>query len=74
MIKCHVNNEKRRHTWVKVNGTPKQLMTELCVLICEVYRAIMRKHPAAAQEFKNNLIGMLLDPRSPVWQEEDHGV
>lgn len=74
MIKCHVNQKKRGHTWVKVNGTPKQLVTELCVLICEVYRAIKRQHPAAAQEFKNNLIGMLLDPRSPVWKEEDDGV
>lgn len=72
MIKCNVNKEKMRHTWVKVDGTPKQLMTELCFLICQIYRAIKRHYPEAAQEFKNNLLFMLLDPRSPVWKEEDH--
>ena len=74
MIKCHANYEKKRRTWVKVDGTPKTLLAELCVVICEIYRAIKRQYPEAAQEFKNNLILMLLDPRSPVWEEEDHGV
>lgn len=72
MLKCHVNKKKRGHTWVKVNGTPQDLVTELCVVIGEIYRAIKRQHPDAVKEFRTNLIGMLLDPRSPVWKEEDH--
>lgn len=72
MIKCRVNKDTKRRSWVKVNGTPNDLVTELCVVVGEIYRAIKRKHPDAAKEFKNNMIGMLLDPRSPVWEEEDH--
>lgn len=74
MIKCHVSKKKRGHTWVKVNGAAQDLVTELCVVVGEIYRAIKRKYPEAAEEFKLNLIGMLLDPRSPVWEEGDHGV
>lgn len=73
MIKCHINKQKDK-VWTKSSGTAEEMMVEAALLIQLIYRGIRKKNPEAAKTFKNKLLGVLLDPRSPVWEEEDHGV
>lgn len=68
MLKCHVN-KKKGHNWVKAAGTAQELMVETAALIENTYQAIHQQNPEAAKGYKNNLLGMLLDPKSPVWKE-----
>ena len=68
MLKCNINYAKKR-VRVKVNGTPRVLMVETVALIRDVHHHIHSQAPDAAQQFKNELLGMLLDPDSPVWKE-----
>lgn len=68
MLKCHIDKDKKR-VWVKGNGTPRTLMVEVTCLIGDIFRHINEQAPDAAQQFKNELLGMLLDPESPVWKE-----
>lgn len=67
MLKCNVKTGGI--VWVKANGTADKLVPETAVVIQAVYRGIKKKNPDLAKEFKNRLIGLLLDPESPVWQE-----
>lgn len=68
MLKCHVN-KKKGHNWVKAQGTAQDVMVETSVVIQQVYRGIHQQNPEAAKGYKEHLIGMLLDPDSPVWKE-----
>ena len=72
MLKCHIRRGKRGHQWVKTAGTADDIMVELSALISLIYQGINRKNPEAAKMFRNQLIGVLLDPTSPVWKEADH--
>lgn len=72
MIKCRIDKAKK-HVWVKAKGTPRDLMVEATCLIRDIFRHINELAPDAAQQFKNELLGMLLDPESPVWKEGNHG-
>ena len=67
MLKCNIRTSGR--VWVKASGTASELVPEIGMVIKEVFRVIHKKNPAAAKEFKNRLIGLLLDPASPVWEE-----
>lgn len=69
MLKCNINKAKKK-VWVKGNGTPHDLMVEAATLIKDIHHHIREKAPDAAQQFKNELLGMLLDPESTVWKEE----
>ena len=69
MIKCNIDKKTKR-VRVKANGTAADFTVEIGCLIGDIYRNINNKAPDAAQGFKNALIGMLLDPASPVWKEE----
>ena len=69
MLKCNINRKKNR-VRIKGDGTAYDLMLETSCLIGDVYRNIKKSAPADAQGFKNALIGVLLDPDSPVWKEE----
>lgn len=69
MIKCHVQRRRRSRVWVKASGSLDELVPEACVVIALVYSAIHKKNPEAAKEFRNRIIGLLLDPESPVWKE-----
>lgn len=71
MIKCHINRKKDM-VWTKCNGTAEDMMAEAALLIQLMYRGIRKKNPAVAKAFKTALLAVLLDPRSPVWEEEDH--
>ena len=68
MLKCNIKTGGR--VWVKASGTADKLVPEVGMVIMEIFRAIRKKNPAAAKEFKNRLIGLLLDPKSPVWKED----
>ena len=67
MLKIHIKKDHK----IKVNatGTAKDLMLETSMMINLVHHAIQQKNPEAAKEFKNNLLGVLLSPHSPVWKE-----
>lgn len=71
MLKCHVN-KKKGHSWVKAKGTAQEVMVETAMLIQQTYQDIHQQNPEAAHGYKNNLLGTLLDPKSPVWKEESH--
>lgn len=45
-------------------------MVEAAAIVRDIYHHINEQAPDAAQVFKNELIGTLLDPRSPVWKED----
>lgn len=72
MIKCNI--QKCGRSRVKASGTADDLVPEVGLVIMEIFRAMHKKNPEAAKQFKNRMIGLLLDPRSPVWGEGDHGV
>lgn len=69
MLKCNINREKNKFR-VKAKGIPRNLLAETTVLISAVYEGISRTSPEAATQYKNTLIGVLLDPDSPVWKGE----
>ena len=68
MLKCNI--KRNRGGPIKACGTAEDLMAEVGVVIKKVYQAIHKQNPEAAKEFKNHLIGLLLDPKSPVWKEK----
>lgn len=74
MIKCNIRKGKKGKVWVKADGTAEDLTAETGALIQTVYQRINNENPEAAKGYKLHLLGLLLDPRSPVWKEEDHGV
>lgn len=68
MLKCKI---KRKGTIrVKATGTAQDLMVETAAAIHEVYAGIKKENREAADGYKNQLLGLLLDPNSPVWEEE----
>ena len=71
MIKCNI--KKGGTIRVKASGTAEDLMVETATMIQEVYSSIAQQSPEAAEGYKLHLLGLLLDPRSPVWKENDHG-
>lgn len=74
MLKCNVSRAKNVIR-VKAKGTAKELLPETVMVIKTIYDGIREASPEAAEAYKNTLIGVLLDPESPVWtgKEKDHG-
>lgn len=70
MLKCNVRDSGS--IYVKAKGAADKLVTETAVVVQAVYRGIHDKSPEAAKEFRNRLLGLLLDPESHVWQEGNH--
>ena len=68
MIKCHVQRRRRSRVWVKASGSLDELVPEAGVVIALIYSEIHKKNPEAAKEFRNRMIGLLLDPKSSVWE------
>ncbi|MGN0998674.1 MAG: hypothetical protein ACI4PO_03905 [Faecousia sp.] len=64
MLKAHIKNTGK--SYVKCKATPERLAIETALVIKTVYSSINETSPEAAKEFKNHLIGLLLDPQSPV--------
>jgi hypothetical protein len=71
MIKCNIKRDG--HVRVKASGTAHDLTVETSALIEDIYQSIHQQNPEAAKGYKNTLIGILLDPNSPVWKEPNHG-
>ena len=69
MIKSNI--KRQGHVRVKASGTAQELMVETAAMIQEIYQTINAQNPEAAQGYKNNLLGTLLDPSSPVWKEKN---
>lgn len=68
MLKCKV---KRSGTIrVKATGTVRDLLAETAAAIHEVHNGINKTNQEAANEYRLRLIGLLLDPDSPVWKGE----
>lgn len=69
MIKCKIAKGKK----IKINaaGNIHELCVEICTLISATYLSINKKNPEAATAFKNELIGTLFGPGSPVWTGKD---
>lgn len=68
MLKCNIDKQKMK-VRIKAKGTPHDLMVEAALLIHDIHRHINEQAPCAAQAFKNELLGTLLDPASPIWKE-----
>ena len=68
MLKCNI--KRGGNIRVKATGTAQDLMVETAAAIKEVYNGINKTSQEAAKEYKLRLIGLLLDPDSPVWKGE----
>lgn len=73
MIRCNIKKGKPGRLWVTASGTAEDLTAETGALIQAVYQNINKTNPEAAEGYKLHLLGLLLDPSSPVWKEPDHG-
>lgn len=75
MIKCKINRGKKLR--FKTSGTGEDITKETAVLISIIYKGIHRNDPRVAEAYKNILLGILLDPDTPVWkakiEEDNHG-
>lgn len=75
MLKININKKKDRMK-IQVAGTGREIMVETCFIIETIHRHMHQQNPEAAVAYKNHLLGVLLDPKSPVWQtseaEEHH--
>lgn len=69
MLKCKIDKKTGRIR-VHTKGDLGTITAEVLCLFKDVHRNIERQNPEAAKEFKNTVIGAMLDPRSPVWKEE----
>lgn len=68
MIKCKLN-KKKNYLRLKVRDSLPVVTTETLALIQSIYEGIVDKSPKAAEEYKNALIGVLLDPNSPIFKK-----
>lgn len=68
MLKCNI--KKGGTIRIKATGTAEDLTVETGMVIKQIYQSIRLQNPAAAEGYKLTLIGMLLDPDSPVWKED----
>lgn len=65
MIKCKI--KKGSLSKLRISGTANEVCNEIAVLIHVAYNGIKRFDPDAGEKFKRRLIGLLLDPKSPVF-------
>lgn len=69
MLKCNIDKDKGKG-YLKSKGDIDNVIVEALTLIKQLYLGIEQESSAAAKHFKNTIIGMLLDPDSPVWKED----
>lgn len=67
MLKCDIKKDHRIK--VQASGTAYDLMLETGTAIQQIYQNILKQNPEAAKDYKLYLLGVLLDPESPVWKE-----
>ena len=68
MLKCNI--KKGRSIRVTATGTAEDLVAETGMVVQQIFRNINRQNPEAAKGYKLHLLGLLLDPNSPVWKED----
>ena len=68
MIKCKIDREKNI-VRVKCKGPAASMTAEILALIQQVHHGIKVQNEFAAEGFRLDIIGSLLDPKSPVWKE-----
>lgn len=68
MIKCNINRAKDR-VQVKASGTTADCMVETAMAIQQIYRGLKSQNPEAADNYRRHIIGIIIDPDSPVWKE-----
>lgn len=68
MIKCKIN-KKKNFAKIKAGGSLNELIVESLAIIQGTYNSIAESNPEAAKEYKNTLIGVLLDPNSPIFKK-----
>lgn len=68
MIKCKIS-KKKNLAKIKAGGTLRELVVESLAIIQGTYDSIAESDPEAAKEYKNTLIGVLLDPKSPIFKK-----
>ena len=71
MLKCNI--KKGGMVRVKATGTAEELTVETGMVVQQIFQNIHQQNPAAAEGYKLHLLGLLLDPKSPVWKEIEHG-
>lgn len=69
MLKCRIKIGGT--VYVSAKGNVYDIRTETLALIQEVHRNIKKENPEAADQYRTSIIGCLLDPRSPVWNEKE---
>lgn len=69
MLKCKIDRAKGTVN-VSTKGDLSAITVEVLALFKELHRGIAQQNPDAAREFKNTVIGAMLDPGSPLWKEE----
>lgn len=70
MIKCKI--ERGGVVQTKAKGTGKDLMLETLALVALVYRNIKKQDPEVAEAYKRDIMANIINPKSPVWEEENH--
>ena len=68
MLKCNI--KKGCTIKIKATGNAEDLTVETGMVVQQIYRNIRQQNPEAAEGYKLTLIGLLLDPKSPVWKGE----
>ena len=69
MLKCKIDRAKGP-VRVQAKGDLNTITVEVLALFKEVHKNIAQQNPGAAKEFRNTVIGAMLDPSSPLWKEE----
>ena len=63
---------KFRGMKVRARGNAETVAKEIMAGTKVIYQNLNKQNAAAADEFKRLMIAGMIDPKSPVW-EEDHG-
>lgn len=71
MINCRI--KRGGLCIIKASGTAKDMMVETAAMIQAIYTKVRQSNPEAAEGYKEALLVTLLDPKSPVFKEPDHG-
>lgn len=69
MLKCKIDKAKGP-VYLKTKGDLATITVEFLALFRQLHYGIAQQNPEAAKEFRNTVIGAMLDPRSPLWKEE----
>ena len=71
MLKVDCNGKKMV---VAASGDLKEITANIAHVISDLYSHIYIHDPGAAEAFRVAMVGIITDPRSPVWDRNgDHG-